>query len=153
MSLTSYKKQAMKRLESFRDALPEMPDMPEMPDLPDEKTIARGLGWVSIALGIGGVAAPRQIERLLGIEDDNGQTAGVIRAVGVRELCHGIDILSHDDPTPGVWGRVAGDALDGVLLGIAAKKTRNPAGFTAAAAMVAGIVAADVFCAKRLSWR
>ena len=125
MNLTSYKKKAMKQLESYRDALPEMPEMPDLSDLPDEK-IARGLGWVSIALGIGGIAAPRQIERMLGLEEGNGQTTGVIRAVGVRELCHGIDILSHDDPTPGLWARVAGDALDGVLLGIAARKTRNP---------------------------
>src|SRR5215213_8603308 len=139
MNMTKTYKHAKKAVESYAGSLPSASDLADRVDveLPDE-TIARGLGWVSIALGIGGIAAPRQIERVLGLEDGNGQTAGVIRAVGVRELCHGIDILSNDDPTPGVWARVAGDALDGVLLGIAAKKTRNPVGFATAAAMVAG---------------
>lgn len=100
-------------------------------------TLARGLGWASIGLGLAEIAAPRQIEQFLGIE--NGQHVGVLRALGVREVMHGVELLAHDDPTPGVWARVAGDALDGAAMGVAATRTRRPGRFTAAVAMVAGI--------------
>jgi hypothetical protein len=115
----------------------------------ENDAVAHGLGWVSIMLGVGGIAAAKPIAKLIGVK---GATAeGIIRVVGVRELCHGIDLLSHRDPTPGVWARVAGDVLDGVLLGIAAKKTTNPAGFATAAALVAPVVAADMIDAPKLS--
>ena len=109
---------------------------------------ARALGWVSIAIGLTEIAAPRQLEKLMGVGD--GQNIGVLRTLGVRELMHGIDILAHKDPTPGVWSRVAGDMLDGALLAMAATKTRNPAGLAAVAAMVLPVVAADLLYAERL---
>lgn len=114
-------------------------------------TLARGLGWASIGLGLAEIAAPRQIEQFLGIE--NGQHVGVLRALGVREVMHGVDLLAHDDPTPGVWARVAGDALDGAAMSVAATRTRRPGRFTAAVAMVAGIAALDVLVATRLGRR
>ncbi|MDB5319120.1 MAG: transcriptional regulator [Phycisphaerales bacterium] len=115
----------------------------------NDKEIARGLGWASIGIGLTEIAAPHQLERLMGIGD--GQNTGILRTMGVREIMSGVDILTHDDPTPGVWARVAGDALDGVLLGVAATKTRRPGSFAALTAMVLGIVALDVVCACRLS--
>lgn len=114
-----------------------------------DKEAARGLGVASLAIGLTELAAPRQVEHLLGIGD--GRTTGVIRALGVRELMHGVDILSHDDPTPGVWARIAGDALDGAALAVAATKTRRPLSFAITTAMVLGIVALDVIFAERLA--
>jgi hypothetical protein len=115
----------------------------------DDTTAARGLGVASICIGLTEMLMPRQVEKWLGIR--NGQNTGVLRVLGLREICHGVDLLSHDDPTPGVWSRIAGDALDGVLLGAAGVKTRNPAGFATVAAMVSGVVAADVLLGMRLS--
>ena len=109
---------------------------------------ARGLGWVSLAIGLTEIAAPKQLERLMGIGD--GQNTGILRTLGVREILHGVDILSHDDPTPGVWSRVAGDMLDGVLLGVAATKSKRPSGMLAVAAMVLPVVVADMVFAWRL---
>lgn len=109
---------------------------------------ARGLGWASIGIGLTELAAPRQVERLLGIS--NGENTGILRALGVREILSGVDILTHSDPTPGVFARVVGDALDGVLMGMAARKTRNPTGFATATAMVLGITALDVIYAWKL---
>src|SRR3954462_7573100 len=111
--------------------------------------VARGLGWASIAIGASEILAPRQLEQAMGI--GNGQNTGILRALGVREIMHGVDILSHDDPTPGVWARVAGDALDTVLLGVAATKTRKPAAFACIAASVMAIGALDMIFATRLS--
>lgn len=114
-----------------------------------ERATARGLGLASIGIGLTELAAPRQIEKVMGI--GNGEITGVLRVLGVREIMHGIDILTHRDPTPGVWSRVAGDALDGVLLGLAAKRARNPGGFAAICAAVLPVVLLDVVAAPALS--
>jgi hypothetical protein len=112
-------------------------------------TAARGLGWASIAIGLTEMLMPKQVEQWLGV--GNGKNTAILRVLGAREIAQGIDILSHDDPTPGVWARVAGDALDSVVLGIAGRKTRNPGGYATITAMVMAIGALDLIFAKRLS--
>src|SRR5256885_3087130 len=107
-----------------------------------EETTATGLGIASIGIGLTEIAAPEKLQEIMGI--GNGQNTGIMRVLGVREILHGVDILTHKDPTPGVWGRVAGDMLDGVLLGVVAAKTRRPAGFAAICAAVLPVVVADV---------
>jgi hypothetical protein len=114
-----------------------------------ENTAARTLGFVSLGIGLTEILFPRQIEKTMGI--GNGENTGILRTLGVREIMHGVDLLTHEDPTPGIWARVAGDMLDGVLLTAAARKTRNPGGFAAIAALVAPVVAADMFLAPKLS--
>jgi hypothetical protein len=111
---------------------------------------ARALGWVSLAIAAAELLAPRKVEGMLGISK-HPENTGILRVLGVRELGHGIDLLAHDDPAPGVWSRVAGDMLDGVLLAAAAKRTRRPGSFGAVTAMVLGVAAADVIVAGRLS--
>ncbi|MDB5353896.1 MAG: hypothetical protein JWN24_349 [Phycisphaerales bacterium] len=113
-----------------------------------EKQAARGLGLASIGIGLTEIAAPRKLEEFMGI--GNGQNTGVLRALGVREIMHGLDILAHRDPTTGVKARVAGDALDLALLGAAAKRTSRPSGLAMAFAMVLGITIIDALMAKRL---
>lgn len=114
----------------------------------------RALGWTSIAIGLAEVCAPKQVENLLGIEDTPEQR-GVLRILGVRELCHGFGILTEDRPTPqmtvGVVSRCAGDVLDTVLLGVAAMKTKRPGMFAAVAASVMAIGLADMYYAQRLA--
>jgi hypothetical protein len=113
-------------------------------------TAARTLGLASLGIGLTELAATRQVQRALGL-DDRAERSGILRVLGARELMHGIDILSHANPTPGIWSRVAGDLLDGALLGAAAKKTRRPSSFAAIAAMVLGIAALDLYFAQRLT--
>jgi len=110
---------------------------------------AQLLGWASIGIGLSELLLPRQIEqKCLGI--GNGQNTGVLRVLGVREICHGIDLLSHRDPAPGVWARVLGDVLDTVMLGAAGRKTRRPVSFGATAASVMAIGIADALFAAKL---
>jgi hypothetical protein len=66
-------------------------------------TLARGLGWFSIALGIAEVVAPRALARSLGMKGQEG----LIAAYGMREIATGIGILASKDPTPWIWGRGA----------------------------------------------
>ncbi|MDB5301974.1 MAG: hypothetical protein JWO87_3637 [Phycisphaerales bacterium] len=114
-----------------------------------EKQAARGLGVASIAIGLTEIAAPRQLEEFMGI--GNGENTGILRVLGVRELMHGMDILSHRDPTTGVKARVAGDGLDLALLAGAARRTRRPSGLAMTCAMVFGITIIDALVARRLS--
>lgn len=127
--------------EKIEDVLDEMP--PER--------LGRGLGFVSIAIGLSEVLAPGRIERAMGI--GNGQNTGILRTLGVREIMHGVDILSHEDPAPGLWARCAGDALDGVLLAAAGAKTKKPGGFLAVCALVLPVVVLDHVLAPKLSGR
>ena len=111
-------------------------------------TLARGLGIFSIALGIAEVVAPRALARSLGMKGQEGLIAGY----GVREIATGIGILASKDPTPWIWGRVAGDGLDLATLATALEG-RNPKKGNVGIAMaaVAGVTALDVYCAQTLS--
>jgi hypothetical protein len=117
-----------------------------------DRQAANGLGFASLAIGLLEVGFPRQVQWLLGLTPDRRHDA-VLRTLGVREMMHGVDLLAHDDPEPGIYARVAGDGLDGALLLAAARQTEHPARFAVTFAMVMGVVAADLFVAARLGSR
>ena len=106
------------------------------------------LGIASVAIGLTELLAPEKLEKAMGVNRDRS-TTGVLRILGVRELMHGIDLLTHKDPTPGLWARVVGDVLDSALLGLAATRTRKPLGLGAAFAAVLPVVLADAFFAPK----
>ena len=114
-----------------------------------DQQAAQALGWTSIAIGLTEILAPKQLEKMMGV--GNGQTTGILRVLGVREIMHGVDLLAHENPTPGVWSRVFGELLDGVLLGAAATRTKKPGGLAAIFAAVTPVVLADLIFAPRLS--
>jgi hypothetical protein len=117
---------------------------------------ARALGWASIGIGLTEIAAPGAVQSLLGIEDSKEQRA-ILRVLGLRELGHGVSILTEHRPSEelatSVWSRVAGDVLDTALLGVAARKTRKPLSFALVAASVMAIGVADLLCAQAMSRR
>jgi hypothetical protein len=135
-------------LPEWRDVRERLPEMPEMPEV-SNRSVAKGLGWVSIAIGLSEILAPKKIEQTMGI--GNGQATGILRVLGLREICQGIDILTHDDPTPGLWARVAGDMLDGAVLAVAGTRAKKPGGFLAICAMVLPVVILDMIYARRCS--
>jgi hypothetical protein len=110
------------------------------------RTAARSLGWFSIGLGLAEVLMPRMMARALGLQSGEG----VVRAYGLREIATGVGILTAKDPTPWVWGRVAGDALDLASLGGALAKSEQKACVAGAIGAVAGITLADIATAKIL---
>lgn len=118
---------------------------------PEEK-LARALGWGSLALGLPQVLAPGAFARAIGVRDDD-TTRLWTRVVGARELAAaaGILLVEGDRPKATIFARVAGDAKDLTLIGLAfAKKVEQPerlAGFTA---LVGALGAADVVAAVRL---
>jgi len=111
-------------------------------------TLARGLGLFSIALGVAEVVAPRALARALGMKGQEG----LIAAYGMREIATGIGILASKDPTPWIWGRVAGDGLDLATLATGLEGNNPKKGNVGIAlAAVAGVTALDVYCAQALS--
>ena len=116
----------------------------------DGQTLANGIGWFSIGLGLYEVLAPRHLGRTLGMED---KTA-LIQAYGVREIVKGVGILANRRPTNWMWGRVAGDFLDLATLAPGLDDD-NPQRGNVALAMgaVAGVTLLDLLCARQLSRR
>jgi uncharacterized membrane protein len=110
--------------------------------------LARLLGWFSIGLGIAEIVAPRQLADLIGVE----HKPSVFRMLGLREIGHGVAILSQDHPAPGVWSRVVGDMLDLALIGTQLDSDNPEREKTLAATMsLVGVAAVDLYTAKRLS--
>jgi hypothetical protein len=113
----------------------------------NEMRVARGLGWFSVGLGFTEVVMGRRLGRALGMEDKSW----LLRAFGVREIATGVAILAMDQPTAGVWARVAGDALDlAALRSGFTNDNPNKQNLAVAVVTVAGITALDYWCAKRL---
>jgi hypothetical protein len=71
-------------------------------------SLARGLGWFSVALGAVELLAPRAVARATGIR----MSPALMRLYGLREIACGIGILASRDPSPFLAARLGGDALD-----------------------------------------
>ena len=108
--------------------------------------LARGLGWFSVGLGVAQVAAPKAVSRLIGVRP-TAASRELMRAVGVRELVAAAGLLAGKKPSPFLWARVAGDAMDLALLGNALASDSEKSRTGAAAAAVAGVTALDVLAA------
>ena len=106
----------------------------------------RALGWFSIGLGLTELLAPQRLTRALGAEGKEN----VVRAMGARELVHGMLCLSVNNDF-GAWTRVAGDAVD--LAGLAALyRDDNPKKGNVGWAMAAvvGCAVADLAAAQSI---
>jgi uncharacterized membrane protein len=119
--------------------------------LDDAERVARGLGWLSIGLGLAQMAAPRRVARMIGVDDDEANR-NTMFAIGVRELASGIGILARERPVGPVWTRVGGDVMDLALLGRALRRDDGERNRLAAAtAAVAGLTVLDVFAGQSLA--
>lgn len=118
---------------------------------PEMEMLARALGWFSLGLGLAQIAAPSKVAQLIGVEDDDN-TVTMMRVVGAREIASGIGILTQSKPTPWLWSRVGGDAMDLALLRSAMASPRaDQHRIATATAAVFGIAAVDTLCSTRLA--
>src|SRR5215211_7283129 len=121
------------------------------PGLPSTSAnrLAKGLGWFSVGLGLAELLAPRAIANISGVSN---RSTGLIRLYGLRELASGIAIFPQKLPTVAMSARVAGDALDLVILGMACTAPDAKRGrITFATSNVLAVTALDVICAMQLS--
>ncbi len=114
----------------------------------DGETLASGIGWFSIGLGLAEIVAPEKIAGELGMEDKTN----LFRLYGFREMAKGVGILANDKPAGWVWGRVAGDVLDLATLAAGLRKD-NPkrANVLKAISAVVGVTVLDVIAARQLT--
>jgi hypothetical protein len=111
--------------------------------------LARALGWFSLGLGAAELVAPKMLCRSLDVDCDER----LVQAFGAREVAAGIGILSQRNPTPWLWGRVAGDAMDLGTLSAAFGRSRRRGMMALAIGSVVGVTVLDVLCTIRLSQR
>ncbi|MFI5229679.1 MAG: SRPBCC family protein [Gemmatimonadales bacterium] len=115
------------------------------------ESLANFLGAFSIGLGLAQALAPGAMTKLVGVQSDDRHRT-LMRLLGLREISHGIAILSKQQPKRAVWSRVGGDALDLALLGGALANPDNDRGRTLfATANVLAVTALDVMAAQTLS--
>jgi hypothetical protein len=113
----------------------------------DRDSLARSLGYLSLALGAAELLAPRAISKTVGVRGlDN-----VIRAYGAREIATGLAILMSHDAAPWIWARVAGDIADmaTVATGLRQDNAKRDTNVVALGALAA-VTALDVACARGL---
>ncbi|TDC28707.1 SRPBCC family protein, partial [Micromonospora sp. KC213] len=112
--------------------------------------LPRALGVLSLALGVGGLLAPRAVARLTGV-DDTPRAYPVIRAVAGRELGHAAGLLAGRRAASWAWTRVAGDGIDLALLGraLADRRGERRRRVAITTGVIAGIAAVDLLAALR----
>jgi hypothetical protein len=109
--------------------------------------LARALGWFSIGLGVSELIAPQSVCSALGMPGREK----LVQAYGLRELASGMGILASNNPTPWVWSRVGGDALDLATLSDGLSDSNPKKGnVRAAIAAVSVITVLDLACAGSL---
>lgn len=113
-------------------------------------TLARGLGWFSIALGAMELFGGRRMARSLGM----AHRTPLVRLFGLREIVVGLGILARPTSPALLWARVGGDALDLAALSGGLRRD-NPRRTEVDLAMgaVAAVTALDILCGYRLQER
>jgi hypothetical protein len=121
-----------------------------MPPSSTARTMATALGWFSIALGAAELLAPRALAQWLGMRHG----APILKTYGARGVAAGVGILALPNKSPGIWSRVAGDALDiATLVSIAIENPVKKRNVAIACAAVLGATGADIACATLLRGR
>jgi hypothetical protein len=106
---------------------------------------ARALGWFSIGLGLAELADAETA----GAHRRRAERADLTRIFGLREIGTGIGILTSKDPSPWLWGRVAGDALDSRHRRRRPRHPRPPLRTLTSVAMLLGIAWVDLKVAEK----
>ncbi len=107
--------------------------------------LSKALGWFSVGLGVAQLAAPERVSRWIGLSEDHPM---LMRTLGLRELTSGIGVLKGNGPN-WLWSRVAGDAMDLLLLGAALSSDRSDRSrVLSAATAVFGVATLDVMAAR-----
>ena len=114
-----------------------------------DATASSGFGVLSWALGLAELFLPHQLLEWMGVDP---RLAPVLRGFGLREIAAGVGILQNPVGPQFLWSRVAGDALDLLVLGLAFRsRSRRPARVDLAIGVVGAITVLDILMSARLT--
>lgn len=115
------------------------------------ESLARGLGWFSIGLGLAELLMTRRVSGAAGLPGKEG----LLRVYGMREIGQGVGILASKHPrtlAPWIWLRVAGDALDIATAATGLRANSPNKGRTVVTLFaLAAVTAIDAVCATELN--
>jgi len=126
----------------------DMQSTTEGPQIADVtgQALTKGLGVFSLGLGLAELTAPCAIARLIGAEDSVNSI--ILRALGAREVAHGIGIFARPRS---VWTRLVGDMLDVAYVGWQFRNRRNNrTRLWATVGALLGVGALDLLAAYRM---
>jgi hypothetical protein len=112
------------------------------------RTLARGFGLLSLAVGGLEIAAPGRFARWLGLKKAHGP---IVTGYGARELATGAALLAARSPHPFLWGRLAGSLLDVATLAIGFRRSRKRANLAIALGLAAAAAAVELALALQLA--
>jgi hypothetical protein len=111
-------------------------------------TLARGLGYFSITIGVAELVAPAAVCRAAGVRG----LESIVRGYGAREIATGVAILTSHDPEPWIWTRVAGDVADMATVAAGVQQDDDSRSrSTLALATLAAVTLIDLACASGLN--
>jgi uncharacterized membrane protein len=116
------------------------------------QSLANGLGWFSVGLGLTQLVAARTLSRLIGF-DGRGLDVVLMRMIGLREVGAGAGLLLQSRKQPWVIARLGGDVMDKALLGAAilSGQPKHRGRTLLALGSVLGVGAADLQCSLQLT--
>jgi hypothetical protein len=74
--------------------------------------VAKGVGWLSIGVGLLALVAPPRMGGLIGYVEK----PVLLRLVGVRDVCIGVGLVRQRNGRRWLWARAACDGLDAVII-------------------------------------
>ena len=112
-------------------------------------SLAKPLGWFSLALGATELLAPRRIAAAHGAPEGEN----VVRGFGAREIAAGIGVLAKPRSSVPLLARAAGDVLDIGAAGLAVRKARGSKRNMALISLgtVVGFLALDLLVARAVA--
>ena len=112
-------------------------------------SLARPIGWFSLALGAAELLRPREIATAHGAPEGKN----VVRAFGAREIAAGLGVLARPRSPVPFLARAAGDVLDAGAAGLAARQARGQKRTVALISLgtVAGFLVLDLLMARAVS--
>lgn len=117
-------------------------------DTGQEGQLTTALAWFSIGLGLAQLLMPRTVAKLSGLPAG----PAIMRVLGARDMTLAFGLINSRNAPAWQWARVAGDAMDLVALGIAARTdpARKPR-LAKTALLLAGMAALDVIAGNRVT--
>lgn len=110
--------------------------------------LTTALAWFSIGLGLVQLLVPGTVAKVSGLPAG----PAIMRVLGARDMALAVGLINSRNAAIWQWAKVAGDAMDLVALGIAARTSpARKRRLAKTALLLAGMAALDVIAGNRVT--